>query len=225
MCCCNSRKIPVTITTILSVVTLILGAIMLGLSFKFKNEEFFKTFDLDEVNMVHDKGFIMLIVAAGLVMFIGLYGLIFPCVKHRFFTVVFGVLAGLVLLLVFIEGVILTAVSYSTPEQLNSFCDGTNPSNVKFLADFQSKLANADTKINRVVGLTMCSDVCPCFWDPAWGANPWIALGDAELAKHGRVINSNNTVDANGYYRLQFNATSVATGIQNFTQCYDILKV
>lgn len=83
-----------------------------------------------------------------------------PCKKTLALPIIYGIILFFVWVIILVIGIVVTAISYSSPEAIQSFCTGnTTNSRVAFISD---QIESIDVSINNYHDTFMCSQVCPC---------------------------------------------------------------
>lgn len=123
---CKERKCPARTVGAFSIITLLLGIAMIVLSIRFTTSGFSK--DIKALGNYANKAFLMLLAGAIIAVVTGICGIII-CAKpiHWFFNIIIGFFFLIGFLLLFVNGLAISAVSNTKIETLQAFC--TMPTN------------------------------------------------------------------------------------------------
>ena len=187
--CFKERKKPAMILTILSVIVILLGILMVIESAIYFTAGSILTTDLgtltDKVKSFHSSTFGVLMAFACSAILVGAFGagcFCKPCKEKIALPILYGIFLFFVWVIILVIGIVVTAVSFSSPEAIQSFCTGdASNSRVAFISD---QIESIDVSINNYANSFMCSSVCPC--DNNQSA-PWKALNETYLNTRNRT--------------------------------------
>jgi hypothetical protein len=226
--CFKERKKPAVIVTVLSVIVIILGIIMIIESAIYYTAGSILTTDLGsitaQVKTFHTSTFAILMAFSCSALIAGILGsgcLCKPCVNNLALPIVYGITLFLVWIVILIVGIIITAVSFTSPTELQNFCSGnTTNSRIAWASD---QIDVIDVSINNYADTYMCSQICPC---ATTYSAPWLNITEATLNSYNRTkVIGTNATNSQGYYRFFFNnvtqntTNSSAGTVANFVAC------
>jgi len=242
--CFESRKKPALIVTILSTIIILAGLVMVVESIVFASGANVLDADLGQVTEQAHKfkslSYGSLLAFSFLAIITGIAGTTCGCKPCRggniCWPIMFGISLFFVWLITLIIGSIITGVSMSGPEQIQKFCDESQPwynntsnqtTNTDGYTWVQQSIWYIDQGLNGYSSHYMCSSECPC--DDV-KARPWTDMQETELNRFNRTLtqrsgtgsNSNVLKDSRGNIRLI--TTSTGEKYKNFTECNDILQ-
>jgi hypothetical protein len=160
--CFPERKKPAVIVTVLSVIVILLGILMVIESGIYWTHGSILTADIgvltEKVKSFHSSTFGVLIAFACSAILVGACGagcMCKPCKDKIALPILYGILLFFVWVIILVIGIVVTAVSFSSPEAIQSFCTGnTTNSKVAFISD---QIDTIDVSINNYVDTFMCS--------------------------------------------------------------------
>ena len=162
--CVTNRKIPAIVVAIFSSITLILSLVMIILSIRFNNSGL--SSDMGSFDDYTNEAFLVLVCAALIALFSGIYGLVLFCCKSRFCAVIFGCLLLPAASFVLLFGFTIATISNTDASTLRQFCkDDPNyeaENNSKYITKFRKNVADVDNTMGDFVSKQMCSENCPC---------------------------------------------------------------
>jgi len=141
--CFQERKKPAVIVTVLSVLVILLGILMVILSIIYFTKGSILTTDLGTIKAAvktfHSSTFGVLIAFAGSAILVGACGaccLGKPCKEKLAFPIIYGILLFFVWVIILVIGIVVTAISFSSPTAIQSFCTGnTTNSRLAFISE------------------------------------------------------------------------------------------
>lgn len=141
--CFQERKKPAVIVTVLSVLVILLGILMVIESIIYFTKGSILTTDLgtikEKVKTFHSSTFGVLIAFSASAILTGACGascLAKPCKENRAYPIIYGILLFIVWVIILVIGIVVTAISFSSPTAIQSFCTGnTTNSRTAFISD------------------------------------------------------------------------------------------
>lgn len=183
--CFKERKYPAMIVTILSVIVILLGILMVIESAIYFTAGSILTTDLgtltDKVKSFHSSTFGVLMAFACSAILVGAFGagcFCKPCKEKIALPILYGIFLFFVWVIILVIGIVVTVVSFSSPEAIQSFCKGEVTPATKRVEFISDHIKSVDVSINNYANSFMCSSVCPC--DNNQSA-PWKALNETYL--------------------------------------------
>jgi hypothetical protein len=160
--CFKERKKPALIVTILSVIVILLGILMVIESAIYFTHGSIITADLgtlkEKVKTFHSSTFGVLMAFSCSAILVGACGVgcfCKPCKEKIALPIIYGIFLFFVWVIILVIGIVVTAISFSSPEAIQSFCTGnTTNSRVAFISD---QIDTIDVSINNYHDTFMCS--------------------------------------------------------------------
>lgn len=152
--CFKERKKPAMIVTILSVVVILLGILMVIESAIYFTHGSILTTDLgtitEKVKSFHSSTFGVLMAFSCSAILVGACGagcFCKPCKDKIALPIIYGIFLFFIWVIILVIGIVVTAVSYSSPDAIQSFCTGTTGnSRLGFISD---QIDSIDVSINN----------------------------------------------------------------------------
>ena len=169
--CFEDRKKPALIVTILSVIVILCGVVMTIESIVFATQDDALSADLGSVSQsmgdFKNASMASLLIFSLLTIVTGIAGATCgckPCAKGSIcWPIIYGTLLLIVWLVTLIIGAIITGVSVSGPEALQTFCDGGEETSDGMRLEWvKEQIDIVDEAINGYSSHYMCSYDCPC---------------------------------------------------------------
>jgi len=160
--CFKERKIPAMIVTILSVIVILLGILMVIESAIYHTKGSILTTDLGTlttaVKSFKNSTFGVLITFSCSAILVGACGVgcfCKPCKEKIALPIIYGIFLFFVWVIILVIGIVVTAISFSSPEAIQDFCTGnTTNSRLDFAAN---TIDDIDVSISNYADTFMCS--------------------------------------------------------------------
>jgi hypothetical protein len=127
--CFKQRRVPAIIVSILSILVAILGLIMLIESIVYQTKPSILTAELGDLDgpvfAFRIGTFVAMIIAALLAICVGCFGsccTFKPCIKHRGYSICFGLTITLIWIIFIVVGGVMTSISEMGPKQIDLIC-------------------------------------------------------------------------------------------------------
>ena len=173
--CFKERKKPAVIVTVLSVIVILLGILMVIESAIYHTKGSILTTDLGTlttaVKSFKNSTFGVLIAFSCSAILVGACGVgcfLKPCKEKIALPIIYGIFLFFVWVIILVIGIVVTAISFSSPDAIQMFCDQKDNPNITntFTNDvFQKiskKIDDIDVSISDYADTFMCSQICPC---------------------------------------------------------------
>ena len=204
--CFKQRKGPAIAVTIFSGLVVIVGLIMIYLSFKFKGIEVLSLGEdnasetsNNEISDFRNTAFVILFSASLIAVLVGTCGMSLMCIKHRGCAVAFGCALLPVWIILFFFGVIIAVFSNSSQQTIEQFCNNVDMQS-DYIDSIRDVVADIDDFLGEAISTKMCSNICPCPSEEGV-RDPWEQMEEAQLNSYGRTKREFSTQD---YIPLDF---------------------
>ena len=140
MCPCCNKTCGKIALLIFGGLTLVMGAIIFGLSFFLRNSDLFSNTGSDSIERVGDGVFYAMLIFGGIGFLIGVLGILTALIKHYCCIACYAIWAFIIALIYLIIGAVMIYIGVQGGDALDSFC--TSSSSSGGINDFISDIDN-----------------------------------------------------------------------------------
>lgn len=173
---------------------MIVGFIMIFLSFRFKSAEVFNlgneeeeaSDSTNEISEFKNTAFTVLLIVSVIGVILGGCGVSLMFIKNRGCAVLFGCTLLPIWIIMFVFGIVIAVFSNSSKSTIIQFCDNVDM-NSDYIENIRDMVGDVDDFLGEAISQKMCSDICPCPDDGS--SDPWFEMEEATLNSYGRTKN------------------------------------